>query len=360
MRPPILSLACAALLSTDAGAASIYRNDEFALIVETQAYKIPRIRKVLDEMGLKPGMTVLDVGAGTGQQTRAMARAVGPSGRVYASDIDPALLKHIEETAKKDGLSNVSTLLVSGAGVDPAYAGRLYDRILIYEVYNYLTERGKYFAGLRGLLKPGGRLVLVEADQGGERYFYPEDVADWKGLEDAILAEPGSSPYRRFLSAALEETLRDGTASPEARRRMTLFHLNRALYSRLCFALFDSLEDSPLAPFDRMEKPYALWLRNRLKLGGAVDSEPYQMEVQMSGLRAALNKMLLIARYRRHFRFAGEIHPYWSSSPETAWALAHAPRSTEFEGAGFHLERKIALPPFQAVWIYAPAAPQSK
>ena len=67
--------------------------------------------QALDAIGIKPGMVVADVGAGTGYFTLRMARRVGPSGKVYANDIQPEMLRMLRQNAAKAGLNNIETVL---------------------------------------------------------------------------------------------------------------------------------------------------------------------------------------------------------------------------------------------------------
>ena len=70
--------------------------------------------EILAATGVKPGMAVADVGAGTGLFTMLFARAVQPGGRVYAVDISQAFIEHIGERARAEGMDNVTTILTKG------------------------------------------------------------------------------------------------------------------------------------------------------------------------------------------------------------------------------------------------------
>src|SRR5688572_13225597 len=76
-------------------------------MVQTAAIEVPRLVQILQ---LKPGMTIADVGAGFGAWTVAFGKYVGPSGRVYATDIGEKQLAFLREFAKKEGLNNVSVV----------------------------------------------------------------------------------------------------------------------------------------------------------------------------------------------------------------------------------------------------------
>jgi ubiquinone/menaquinone biosynthesis C-methylase UbiE len=105
---------------------------------------------------LKPGMTVADIGAGSGYYSVLMAKKVGPTGKVYANDIQPEMLQLIE----KKKVENVVTVL--GAVDDPKLPKACCDLLLMVDVYHELSEPQKMLRRMHEELKPGGRLVLVE------------------------------------------------------------------------------------------------------------------------------------------------------------------------------------------------------
>jgi len=109
---------------------------------------------------LRTGMTVAEVGAGTGYVSLRLARRVGPQGKVYATDIQPKMLEMLRDNASKAGLHNVETVL--GTPSDPKLpAGRI-DMIILVDVYHEFSEPQKMLAGIRAALKPEGRLVQLE------------------------------------------------------------------------------------------------------------------------------------------------------------------------------------------------------
>lgn len=114
----------------------------------------------LDLMGIRTGMTVGDIGAGTGYFSFRMARRVGPSGRVYANDVQPEMLDRIREKSGKLNITNIETVL--GSEGDPKLpAGRM-DLILLADVYHEFSEPQSMLDAIRTELKPNGRLVLLE------------------------------------------------------------------------------------------------------------------------------------------------------------------------------------------------------
>ncbi|MCC6622357.1 MAG: class I SAM-dependent methyltransferase [Deltaproteobacteria bacterium] len=116
---------------------------------------------VVSRVVTRPSMRIVDLGAGTGYFTLRFARAV-PDGEVIAVDLESTLLRHIDQRASKDGLSNVRTWL--GAADDPQlddWRGKL-DRIFLCNTYHHIPDRPAYFAKLANLLTRDGRIVIVD------------------------------------------------------------------------------------------------------------------------------------------------------------------------------------------------------
>jgi precorrin-6B methylase 2 len=118
------------------------------------------VEGALNAIGLKPGMTVAEVGAGTGYVALRMARRVGPTGKVYANDMQPEMLQLLRVNATKAGLSNVVTVL--GSVTDPKLPLGQIDLIILVDVYHEFSQPQKMLEGIRSALKPDGRLVQLE------------------------------------------------------------------------------------------------------------------------------------------------------------------------------------------------------
>jgi len=114
----------------------------------------------LDALNLKAGMTVADVGAGTGYMSLKLAKRVGPGGKVYAEDVQPEMLQRVRANAAKAKASNV--VAVQGSYTDPMLPKGQMDLVLLADVYHEFSEPQKMLRGIRESLKPDGRLVLLE------------------------------------------------------------------------------------------------------------------------------------------------------------------------------------------------------
>ncbi|MBC8071842.1 MAG: methyltransferase domain-containing protein [Deltaproteobacteria bacterium] len=113
---------------------------------------------VIATLGLRPDDVVADVGAGTGYFTVRLARAV-PDGKVYASDVEPDMVRHIGERAQGEGLANVTAVL--GGADDPSLPEPV-DVVLMVDVLHHVDERPAFFRTLAAALDEGGRVVVVD------------------------------------------------------------------------------------------------------------------------------------------------------------------------------------------------------
>ncbi len=115
---------------------------------------------VVESCGIKPGMTVADIGAGTGLFTRMFSHLVGVRGKVYAVDIAENFVKHIEKTAEQAGLSNVIGVVCSQDAVRLP-PGSI-DLVFICDTYHHFEFPEKTMRSIHRALRPGGTLILID------------------------------------------------------------------------------------------------------------------------------------------------------------------------------------------------------
>jgi len=116
--------------------------------------------EVVVRLGLRPGDSVADLGAGSGYFTLRFARAVGPTGKVYAIDILPEMLDYIRRRAQNEGIKNIQ--LVPAQPHDPQLPPASVDMIFICDTLHHISERPTYYPLLAKALRPGGRLVNID------------------------------------------------------------------------------------------------------------------------------------------------------------------------------------------------------
>jgi 2-polyprenyl-3-methyl-5-hydroxy-6-metoxy-1,4-benzoquinol methylase len=138
--------------------------DEWVNTLEgPQRVATQKIDEVLSRLNLKPGMTIADIGAGSGLFTRPLAKAVAPSGKVYAVDIQQDLLDHINKRDKDEGIKNVQTVL--GEFNDPKLPARDVDLAFINDVLHHIENRAAYLKALGGYVKRDGRIAIIEMNK---------------------------------------------------------------------------------------------------------------------------------------------------------------------------------------------------
>ena len=115
---------------------------------------------VIQAMEVRKGMTIAEIGAGTGFFSRRLAKTVGPKGRVYAEDIQPEMLDLLKQYAAKEGIKNIVPVL--GTETDPKLPAGKIDRVLLVDVYHEFQKPEPMLAALRNVLAPGGTITLVE------------------------------------------------------------------------------------------------------------------------------------------------------------------------------------------------------
>jgi cyclopropane fatty-acyl-phospholipid synthase-like methyltransferase len=116
--------------------------------------------RMLANLGVKPGMTVCDMGCGNGFYTIKLAEFVGPSGKVLGVDVQPEMLEQLRERTRQTGTANVQPIL--GTANNPGLPEGGVDIILCVDVYHEFSSPESMLAAMRRALSPQGVLVLVE------------------------------------------------------------------------------------------------------------------------------------------------------------------------------------------------------
>ncbi len=125
-----------------------------------------QIERVLDVLKIKEGSAVADIGAGSGWFTVRAARRVGAAGAVYAVEINPKYIAHIEERVKREALPQVRTVL--GKEDDPLLPAASTDAVLILKTYHEIAEPVRLLKNLRKALRPGALVGVIDRDGKGD------------------------------------------------------------------------------------------------------------------------------------------------------------------------------------------------
>lgn len=118
---------------------------------------------IVDQLGLRPGVDVADIGAGSGLLTRLAAMRVAPGGTVHAIDISPTMIDYIAETTREMGLDNVQATL--GEPDSPGLPPNSVDVVMVVATYHHFEYPEEMLAGIKAALRPDGLLVLVDNER---------------------------------------------------------------------------------------------------------------------------------------------------------------------------------------------------
>ena len=138
---------------------------------EDERERVGEAARVIDWLGIKPGMTVADIGAGSGYYTVRLAAQVGPQGHVLAQDVVEKYVARLQERVTAAGLSNVSVGL--GEPGDPRLPPHSADAVVMVHMYHEIQEPFALLSNLVPALRPGARVGIVDVDDAIERHGTP-------------------------------------------------------------------------------------------------------------------------------------------------------------------------------------------
>ena len=130
--------------------------------------RMGEFERVIQLAGVKPGMWVADVGAGEGYYSVRLSPAVGRHGRVLAEDIVPEVRDKLAQRVQRESLDNVAVSL--GDADDPKLPPHSLDRVFLVHVYHEVAEPYAFLWHIRDSLKPGGLIIVVDADRPPQRH----------------------------------------------------------------------------------------------------------------------------------------------------------------------------------------------
>jgi SAM-dependent methyltransferase len=166
-----------------------------------------QINRVMDILGIAPGKSVADIGAGSGWFTVRAARRVGAGGMVYAVDINPEAVKYIGERVKKEQLQNVKAVLSTAD--DPTLPAGSVDAVLMLKTYHEVASPVTLLRNLRAALRPGAKVGIIDRNGNGEDHGVGRDVvlgeakeAGYKLLESYDFVKGDKMDYFLVLERA--------------------------------------------------------------------------------------------------------------------------------------------------------------
>lgn len=155
-----------------------------------------KIDQILTSLALQPGQIVADLGAGTGLFSLPMARAVGPSGKVFAVEIEQGFLDYINQKAKDQNVPNVVTVL--GKAGDPALPTRDVDLAFLHDVLHHIADRPAYLKQVTHYLKSAGRIAVVDLNPANSPHRDDPTLQVTRDKVDTWMGEAGFVPAQVF------------------------------------------------------------------------------------------------------------------------------------------------------------------
>jgi ubiquinone/menaquinone biosynthesis C-methylase UbiE len=193
-----LALLVAGVAGMAAFASTAKAQDDFASDAE----------RLVTTLKLHPGQTVADIGAGEGQLALALARKVGPTGHVYATELDRDRLRDIRQAIESAGLKNVSVVEAHAARTN--LPERCCDALVLRKVYHHFSKPDLMNASMRQSLKPGGLVAVMDfaPDSAESRDPSDRDTGGQHGVTSATVArELGQAGFEEVV---IEEGTRPG------------------------------------------------------------------------------------------------------------------------------------------------------
>ena len=147
-------------------------NDSFS--TEDARDRLGEAEQVIALAGVRPGMSVADIGAGEGYYTVRLAPVVGRRGRVLAEDIVPETIERLAQRVHRENLDNVAIL--RGDEDNPKLPARSFDRIFLVHMYHEVTSPYAFLWHLREGLKPDGEVIVVDSARPPKRHGMPPNL----------------------------------------------------------------------------------------------------------------------------------------------------------------------------------------
>jgi ubiquinone/menaquinone biosynthesis C-methylase UbiE len=167
------------------------------------AYQKPD--EVMRALDLRAGEVVADIGSGPGYFTVRFARAVGEQGRVYAVDVSPDMVRHLNRRLRDEGIRNVVSVLADPD--DPLLPDASVDRFVIVDTWHHVEDQAGYLAKMKRMLRPGGQVVHIDFQKRdlpvgpptAQKISRDDLVAQMEAAGFRLVQEHDFLPYQYFL-----------------------------------------------------------------------------------------------------------------------------------------------------------------
>lgn len=310
---------------------------------DIRRFELLNTQTLWDLLAIRPGMSILDLGTGTGQFAYAFAERLQGRGKVYATDTNSNCVRYVGEEAARRGLKNIVPALVMKDELDKFYRSDTYDVIAILHVDMDYEKEVDFLRYLGGSLAEDGRLIF--AVYKGYPDFSPDDFTnDYGGLVKEILQEPAGTPFHRAFRESTRALLKASSGAAAAAGLKAIVEDFNGILANANFGLdyFDGSTFRKELNFTREERGFANWLtiHNRAEVVIRVGLDiPW---ITPARTTKKINKLLIVQKFRKYLR----TERLYSSG------LSPADRNA-ISRAGYALHREYADSiPFEDVFIF--------
>ncbi len=319
---------------------------------DTRRFKAVATDNVMKLLDIKAGMTILDIGAGTGQFAYEFSRRMNGTGTVYATDWNEHCVDFIRKEAGRRGMSNLHPVLVGKDGIDPFYGKQKYDLITVFHISMPFEDKVDYFQELRNALAEGGRLILILYKVAAP-FSSGDFTEDFAGLIRELSLETSGSPYDMILKDSTRKGIR-GHLEPEPSEELKnaiIGEFNEMLSDTRFAARFYNgsvfRKGLSLLPEERHFADWVLsaYTDNSVRnIDRSVRSRSIDAQRTSEGrVLAMINKLLIVQRYRKYMKKDG-LFPSGFTPPIKA----------AFEKAGYRVEQvHTDVIPFEDMIVFS-------
>ncbi len=199
----------------------------------TDREKILQPSRIIETLKIKPGMNILDIGAGTGFFTFYFAEALKETGKVFAAEADSNMIKYIKNKIKEANFKNIFPVRVQAKGVDPFYKQNSFDIIFLSETYHCFLNAKDYFREIRpSLERKRGRLYIIDFKNVSD--FSEVEFDDFEEVTKILITEGEGFPIFQRLEKDVQYFIKTwhGSDIPLEIRRKIIRDFNKMLSDR--------------------------------------------------------------------------------------------------------------------------------
>ena len=213
-----------------------YSSDKTHSLERIERVTLLQPARIIETLKIKPGMNILDIGAGRGFFTFPFAESLKGGGKVFATDSNPGMIENIKWKMEEGKYKNIVPVLVKSEGLDPFYKQHSFDIIFLCGIYEYLRNPEDYLRQLRSsLAKETGRLFIVYFRNDSD--FHEVEFDDFKKVIEVLISKGEDFPVFQKLDKQTQDFIKywqDEDVPPEIQVKI-IKSFNKILSDRLFF-----------------------------------------------------------------------------------------------------------------------------